>query len=53
MLSPLAVSAGVDQDFVNASPDCVNTFIVKAVDRSGNTSAAGSELTLFPWGLCL
>ena len=48
VLSPLAVSAGVDQDFVYASPDCVNTFIVKAVDRSGNTSAPGNELALCP-----
>ena len=53
VLSPLAISAGVDQDFVYASPECVNTFVVKAVDRSGNTSAPGNELALFPWGLCL
>ena len=52
VLSPLAVSAGVDQDFVYASPDCVNTFVVKAVDRTGNTSAPSNELTLFPWGQC-
>ena len=52
VLSPLAVSAGVDQDFVYASPECVNTFVVKAVDRSGNTSAPSNELTLFPWGQC-
>lgn len=52
VLSALPVSAGVDQDFVYASPDCVNTFVVKAVDRSGNTSAPSNELTLFPWGPC-
>lgn len=52
VLSPLPVSAGVDQDFVYASPECVNTFVVKAVDRTGNTSAPSNELTLFPWGLC-
>jgi chitodextrinase len=52
VLSPLAVSAGVDQDFVYASPECVNTFVVKAVDRTGNTSAPSNELTLFPWGQC-
>jgi chitinase len=52
VLSPLAVSAGVDQDFVYASPDCVNTFVVKAVDRAGNTSEPSNELTLFPWGQC-
>jgi chitodextrinase len=52
VLSPLAVSAGVDQDFVYARPECVNTFVVKAVDRTGNTSAPSNELTLFPWGQC-
>jgi len=52
VLSPLPVSAGVDQDFVYASPDCVNTFVVKAVDRTGNTSEPSNELTLFPWGQC-
>ena len=52
VLSPLPVSAGVDQDFVYASPDCVNKFVVKAVDRTGNTSAPSNELTLFPWGQC-
>jgi chitodextrinase len=52
VLSPLAVSAGVDQDFVYASPECENTFIVKAVDRTGNTSQPSNTLTLFPWGQC-
>jgi chitodextrinase len=52
VLSPLAVSAGVDQDFVYASPDCENVFVVKAVDQTGNTSAPSNELTLFPWGQC-
>jgi chitodextrinase len=52
VLSPLPVSAGVDQDFVYASSDCVNKFVVKAVDRTGNTSGPSNELTLFPWGLC-
>ena len=52
VLSPLAVSAGVDQDFVYARPECVNTFVVKAVDRTGNTSGPSNELTLFPWGQC-
>jgi chitodextrinase len=52
VLSPLPVSAGVDQDFVYARPECVNTFVVKAVDRTGNTSEPSNELTLFPWGLC-
>lgn len=52
VLSPLAVSAGVDQDFVYARPECENVFVVKAVDRTGNTSAPSNELTLFPWGQC-
>jgi hypothetical protein len=52
VLSPLPVSAGVDQDFVYASSDCVNTFVVKAVDRTGNTSEPSNTLTLFPWGQC-
>jgi chitodextrinase len=52
VLSPLAVSAGVDQDFVYARPECVNVFVVKAVDRTGNTSEPSNELTLFPWGQC-
>lgn len=52
VLSPPAVSAGVDQDFVYASAECENTFIVKAVDRTGNTSEPSNALTLFPWGQC-
>jgi chitodextrinase len=52
VLSPLAVSAGVDQDFVYARPECVNTLVVKAVDKTGNTSEPSNELTLFPWGQC-
>jgi len=52
VLSPLAVSAGVDQDFVYARPECENVFVVKAVDRTGNTSEPSNTLTLFPWGQC-
>jgi chitodextrinase len=52
VLSALPVSAGVDEDFVYAQPECVNTVVVKAVDRTGNTSAPSNELTHFPWGLC-
>ncbi|NLF76483.1 MAG: fibronectin type III domain-containing protein [Chloroflexi bacterium] len=52
VLSPLAVSAGVDQDFVYAAPECENVFVVKAVDQTGNTSEPSNELTLFPWGPC-
>jgi len=52
VLSALPVSAGVDQDFVYAQPECVNTVVVKAVDRTGNTSAPSNELRHFPWGWC-
>src|SRR5215208_7110921 len=52
VLSPLPVSAGVDQDFVYAHTLGENTFVVKAVDRTGNTSAPSNELTHFPWGVC-
>jgi chitodextrinase len=47
VLSPLAVSAGVDQDFVYATDSGTNTFTVKAVDQAGNTSAAGNGVTEF------
>jgi chitodextrinase len=47
VLSPLAVSAGVDQDFVYATDSGANTFTVKAVDRAGNTSAASNGVTEF------
>ena len=49
VLSPLPVSAGVDFDFVYATAFGDNTFTVKAVDRSGNSSAASSPLKLFLW----
>ncbi len=45
VLSPLAVSAGVDQDFVYATDSGANTFTVKAVDRAGNTSEASNAVT--------
>src|SRR5215203_1212598 len=45
VLSPLAVSAGVDEDFVYATASGANTFTVKAVDRAGNTSAASNAVT--------
>jgi chitodextrinase len=47
VLSPLAVSAGVDQDFVYAAATGASTFTVKAVDRAGNTSAASNSVTVF------
>jgi hypothetical protein len=50
VLSPLPVSAGVDFDFVyTLSGVCQNTFTVKAVDKSGNTSAASAPVTVKLW----
>jgi hypothetical protein len=42
VLSPLAVEAGIDRDFVYATAGGVNVFTVKAVDRAGNTSEASN-----------
>src|SRR5215212_11359900 len=47
VLSPLAVSAGVDEDFVYATASGANTFTVKAVDQAGNTSDASNAVTEF------
>jgi len=47
VLSPLAVSAGVDEDFVYATASGANTFTVKAVDQAGNTSEASNGVTEF------
>lgn len=49
VLSPLPVSAGVDSDFVYLLPPCENTFTVKAVDQSGNTSAASAPIKVQQW----
>ena len=49
VLSPLPVSAGVDFDFVYTLPPCENTFTVKAVDQSGNTSAASVPIKVQQW----
>jgi chitinase len=45
IISPLPVSAGVDEDFVYATASGANVFTVKAVDRAGNTSAASNSVT--------
>jgi len=45
VLSPLPVSAGVDEDFVYATASGANVFTVKAVDRAGNTSQASNAVT--------
>lgn len=44
VLSALPVSAGVDFDFVYTLPVCENILTVKAVDQSGNTSAASAPV---------
>ncbi len=49
VLSPLPVSAGIDFDFVYALPGCENTFTVKAVDQTGNTSAASAPIKVTFW----
>jgi Fibronectin type III domain len=50
VLSPLPVSAGIDFDFVYTLPGvCENTFTVKAVDRTGNTSAASAPVKVKLW----
>ena len=49
VLSPLPVSAGVSQDFVYATLFGDNTFYVKAVDLSGNSSAQSNTIKLFLW----
>jgi len=50
VLSPLPVSAGVDFDFVYALPGvCEQTFTVKAVDKTGNTSAASAPVKVKLW----
>jgi hypothetical protein len=49
VLSPLPVSAGVDFDFVYGTNHGDNTFVVKAVDRSGNTSQGSAPIKLFLW----
>ena len=50
ILSPLPVSAGVDFDFVyTLNGLCENTFTVKAVDKTGNTSAASAPIKVRFW----
>ena len=49
VISPLPVSAGVDLDFVYGTAFGENIFTLKAVDRSGNSSAASSPLKLMLW----
>jgi chitinase len=51
VLSPLAVETGVGRSFQYGTMNGLNSFVVKAVDRSGNTSAASNEATAELW-LC-
>jgi chitodextrinase len=49
VLSPLPVGGGIDRDFVYATAHGDNTFVVKAVDRAGNTSEPSNAFTAFLW----
>ena len=49
VLSPLPVSAGVSLDFVYGTAFGDNTFYIKAVDRSGNSSAPSQAIKMFLW----
>jgi len=49
VLSPLPVSAGVDIDFVYGTIHGENEFFIKAVDRTGNSSAPSQSIKLFLW----
>jgi hypothetical protein len=49
VLSPLPVSAGVDFDFVYGTAFGDNYFTIRAVDRSGNSSAPSAPIKIFLW----
>ena len=49
VLSPLAVDAGVGRSFAYGTNHGLNSFVVRAVDRSGNTSAASNTVTAELW----
>lgn len=49
VLSPLGVDTGVGRSFAYGTNQGLNTFVVKAVDRSGNTSAASNTVTAELW----
>jgi chitodextrinase len=49
VLSPLAVVTGVGRSFAYGTNFGVNTFVVKAVDRTGNTSAASNSISAELW----
>ena len=49
VLSPLAVEGGVSRSFVYGTNHGPNSFVVKAVDRTGNTSAPSNTVTAELW----
>jgi hypothetical protein len=49
VLSPLAVETGVSRSFAYGTNSGENTFVVKAVDQSGNTSAPSNTATAILW----
>ena len=49
VLSPLPVNSGIDFDFVYGTAFGDNYFTVKAVDKSGNSSAPSTPIKLFLW----
>ena len=49
VMSPMPISGGISFDFVYATNHGDNYFQVKAVDRSGNTSAPSNPLILYLW----
>ena len=48
-LSPLAVDTGVGRSFAYGTIHGLNSFVVKAVDRSGNTSEPSNTTTAELW----
>jgi hypothetical protein len=49
IVSPLPVGAGINLDFVYANTHGDNIFYIKAVDKSGNSSAPSKAVKLFLW----
>jgi len=49
VLSPLAVVTGAGRSFAYGTNQGLNSFVVKAVDRSGNTSAPSNTATAELW----
>lgn len=49
ILSPLPIYPGLNLDFVYANAHGDNVFYIRAVDRSGNSSAPSEAIKLFLW----